>query len=144
MLKRIDPILTGKLLRILRDMGHGDELVIADANFPARSNSERLVELPGLDAPRVLAAILSLLPLDEFVDRPAATMAAVSPGGADEMDALFQQVCDAAEGHKVTIEHVERFAFYERARRSYAIVQTGERRLYGNIIVKKGIVRPDI
>lgn len=144
MLKRIDPILTGKLLRILRDMGHGDELVIADANFPAHSNSERLVELPGLDAPRVLAAILSLLPLDEFVDQPAATMAAVSPGGADEMDALFQQVCDEAEGRKVEIEHVERFAFYERARRSYAIVQTGERRLYGNIIVKKGIVRPDI
>lgn len=142
MLKGVDPILTGDLLAVLRDMGHGDDLVIVDANFPAHSSAERLVEMPGLDAPDILGAVLSVLPLDDFVESPAATMAAVHPGEADTMLALFQERCDAAEGRPVPITEIERFAFYERAKQAYAIIQAGERRLYGNIIVKKGVVRP--
>ncbi|MIL09688.1 ribose ABC transporter [Salmonella enterica subsp. enterica] len=141
MLKGLDPILTGQMLLILQEMGHGDELVIADANFPAYAMGPSVVDMPGLESTRVLEAVLSLLPLDEFVDKPAGTMAAVHPGDADAMLALFQKTCDAAEGKPVAIEEVERFAFYERARDAYAIVLTGERRLYGNIIVKKGVVR---
>ena len=141
MLKGIDPILTGELLLTLQDMGHGDEIVIADANFPAFSVGQRVIATPGLDAVCVLDAILSLLPLDDFVTSPAATMAAVHPGAADEMLGLFQKSCDTAEGKPVSIAQVERFAFYDRARAAYAVVSTGERRLYGNIILTKGVVR---
>lgn len=143
MLKGLDPVLTGRLLLVLQEMGHGDDIVIADANFPAHSVGSRVVEMPGLDAPRVLNAILSLLPLDQFVESPAATMAAVHAGEADAMFALFQQQCDAAEGRPVRITEIERFAFYERAKKAYAVVTTGERRLYGNIILKKGVVRAE-
>ena len=143
MLKGIDPVLTGKLLETLADMGHGDEIVIADANFPSFSVGQRVIELAGVDAARALKAILGVFPLDQFVDSPAATMAAVHQGAADEMFALFQTVCDGAEGKPVRIEEVERFAFYERAKGAYGVVKTGERRPYGNIILKKGVVPPE-
>ena len=143
MLKGIDPLLGPELLHILRAMGHGDELVIVDANFPATTCAKRLVRLDGVDAPPVLAAVLSLLPLDDFVDAPVAYMAVVGdPTVIPEITKEFQQVADGAEGKPVRAERIDRFAFYERARNAFAIVATNERRLYGNVILKKGVIRP--
>ena len=97
MLKNIDPILTAPLLSILKEMGHGDEIVIVDTNFPAYSVGQRVVHMPGLDAPRVLEAVLSLMPLDDFVDSPAATMRPIDPKDASAIFDLFQRACDKAE-----------------------------------------------
>ena len=146
MLKNIDPIITAPLLTALKEMGHGDEIVIVDTNFPAYANAStfEVIHMPGLSATRVLKAVLSLMPLDTFVDKPAATMKPGDPKDASAIFGEFQAECDAAEGRKVSIEAVERFAFYERAKASYAIIHSGERRLYGNIILKKGIIRPDV
>lgn len=142
MLKSIDPIISAPLLSVLAEMGHGDEIVIVDTNFPAHAMARRLVDMPGIAAPRVLAAVLTLLPLDTFVPSPAATMRPIDPRDASAIFGEFQLACDAAEGRAVAIEAVDRFAFYDRARAAYAIVQCGERRLYGNIILTKGVVRP--
>ncbi|EPX75712.1 RbsD/FucU family protein [Salipiger mucosus] len=139
MLKTIDPILTGDLLAILRDMGHGDEIVLTDANFPAATVAQRLVRLPGIAADRAAEAILSLLPLDDFVDAPAAAMA--SPDGRPEIYDDFDQVLETAAGAPVQVEEIDRFAFYDRACQAYAVVATGERRLYANLILKKGVLR---
>lgn len=139
MLKSIDPLLTGALLAILSDMGHGDEIVIADANFPAASVARRLVQLPAIAATDVLAAVLSVFPLDDFVDRPAGVMDA--SGARPEIYALFEAAVEKAEGRAIPLEQVDRFAFYDRARAAYAVVSTGERRLYGNIVLKKGVLR---
>jgi L-fucose mutarotase len=141
MLRGIDPILSPDLLKILRAMGHGDEVVIADANFPAESMASRLVRLDGLDAPRVVRAVLGVMPLDSFVNDPALSMAVV--GDSSEMPPvveLFQAVIDEVADNPARIRPLERFAFYERARGAFAIVQTGERRLYGNLILKKGVL----
>lgn len=144
MLRGIDPILSPDLLRILRAMGHGDEIVIADANFPAESSAKRLVRLDGIDAARVLRAVLGVMPLDSFVDDPAISMAVVGdPEAVPPTVQLFQAVIDAVADAPAPIHALERFAFYERARQAYAVVQTGEGRPYGNIILKKGIVLVD-
>jgi L-fucose mutarotase len=143
MLRGIDPVLSPDLLRILRAMGHGDEIVIADANFPAESSARRLVRLDGLDAPRVLKAVLSVMPLDHFVDDPALSMAVVGdPDAVPPVVALFQEVIDAVADHPARIRPLERFAFYERARDAFAVVTTGEGRHYGNVILKKGVLPP--
>lgn len=139
MLKSINPLLTGDLLAILSDMGHGDEIVITDANFPAASMGRRLIRLPGLSATDVLRAVLSVLPLDEFVDRPAAAMDA--PGQRPAIYPEFESALKEAAGRAIVLEPVERFAFYERAKAAYAVIATGERRLYANIILKKGVLR---
>ncbi len=141
MLKSIDPIITAPLLGALLEMGHGDELVIVDTNFPTYSVGRRVVEMPGMTATRVLEAILSLFPLDDFVDSPAATMRPRTPEDARVIFGEFQTACDAAEGRTITIEQVERFAFYERAKKAYVVIRSGERRLYGNIILTKGVIR---
>jgi L-fucose mutarotase len=143
MLKNIDPIITAPLIAALKEMGHGDEIVIVDTNFPAYAMAREVIHMPGLSATRVLKAVLSLMPLDTFVEQPAATMKPIDPKDASAILAEFQAECDVAEGRKVSIEGVERFAFYERAKLAYAIIHSGERRLYGNIILKKGIIRPD-
>ena len=139
MLKGLDPLLTGDLLQVLADMGHGDEIAIVDANFPAATMARRLVRLPGSTATEALAAVLSLMPLDDFVDHPAAAMDA--PGERPAIYPEFEAAMAAAEGRAVVLEPVERFAFYERAKATYATIATGERRLYANIIVKKGVIR---
>jgi L-fucose mutarotase len=139
MLKSINPLLTGDLLAILSDMGHGDEIVIADANFPAASIARRLIRLPGISATDVLAAVLSVLPLDDFVDRPAAAMDA--PGQRPAIYSEYEAALKKAEGRAIVLEPVERFAFYDRAKAAYAVVATGELRLYANIILKKGVLR---
>ncbi|WP_138472398.1 RbsD/FucU family protein [Poseidonocella sp. HB161398] len=139
MLKSVDPILTGDLLKILCDMGHGDEIVLTDANFPAETVAQRLVRLPGIGADRVAGAVLSVMPLDDFVEAPAAAMAC--PDGRPPVYDDFDRELASANGGAVTMEEIDRFAFYERAQSAYAVVSTGERRLYANLILKKGVLR---
>ena len=144
MLKNTDPLLNPDLLYILAAMGHGDEIAIVDANFPTESMGERTVRLDGVGATQALDAVLSVLPLDDFVQAPAAVMAVV--GNSDEEPETvseFKASTAAAEGRAVEFQSVERFAFYDRTREAFAVLATGERRLYGNIILVKGIVRPE-
>jgi L-fucose mutarotase len=144
MLRGIDPILSPELLRVLRAMGHGDEIAIVDANFPAEASACEFVRLDGIDATRVLRAVLSVMPLDTFVGDPAISMKMVDdPQGVPPVVAEFQQIIDTVADNPARIAPLERFAFYERARQAFAVVQTGERRLYGNIIVKKGVLLPE-
>ncbi|MCI4666286.1 MAG: ribose ABC transporter [Neomegalonema sp.] len=144
MLRNIPPILSPALLYTLRAMGHGDEIVIADANFPAESIGPDCIRLDGVSATDALAAILTLTPLDKFVDDPALTMQVVGDAAAiPPIVAQFQTIIDATADHPAQIATLERFDFYDRAREAYAVVQTGERRLYGNIILKKGVIAPE-
>ena len=144
MLKNLDPLLSPDLLYVLRAMGHGDDIVIADANFPALTMGKRVVRLDGVpSSPRALEAVLSVLPLDDFVDEPAARIEVVGdPDAEPEVCREFQAVLDRAEGGRVRLARVERFAFYERARQAFAVVTTGETRLYGCVWLKKGVIRP--
>ncbi len=141
MLKNIPSILTPDLLKILMEMGHGDEIVIGDGNFPAASNARHLVRLDGHGVPPVLEAVRKLFPLDIYVPKPVALMQVV-PG--DKVETPIWNVYDRiirASGEKFDgFENVERFAFYERAKNAYAVVATGESALYANIILKKGVV----
>jgi L-fucose mutarotase len=130
-------------------MGHGDDLVLCDTNFPADSVARqtvlgRLLRIDNVSAGRAARAILSVLPLDSFVDRPASRMEII--GQPDEIPPVQQEVqaaIDAAEGRSLPMGSVERFAFYELARKSYCVIQTGERRFYGCFVFKKGVVPPD-
>ncbi len=143
MLKGIDPLLNADLLHILRAMGHGDDIVIVDANFPAATMGRRIVRLDGVDATRAAEAILSVLPLDDFVDAPAARMEVVGDAKAvPPVCKEFQKLVDKAAGKHLELGRIERFAFYERAKAAFALVATGERRLYGNLLLKKGVIRP--
>jgi L-fucose mutarotase len=143
MLKGIDPLLGPDLLYALAAMGHGDEIGIVDANFPAASTTRRLIRIDGASAPVVLSAVLSLLPLDTFTERPAAVMAVVGdPSAVPPPVREFQSILDGVAGKPVRLAILERDRFYERARQAFAIVATGERRFYGNILVTKGVVAP--
>ena len=141
MLKGISPILSPELLKILMEMGHGDEITIADGNFPAASVGKRLVRLDGHGVCEVLEAILKLFPLDTYVEKPVALMSVV-PG--DNVDPViwkdYERLINTYEGEK-EIEFIDRFGFYERAKQSYCVVATGESALYANIILKKGVVK---
>ena len=141
MLKGISPVISPELLKILMEMGHGDELVIGDGNFPGAGLARNLVRLDGHGVPEVLEAILRLYPLDPYVEAPVALMQVV-PGDKVETPIwdTYQALCDRSEGKPVPFEHVERFAFYERAKKAYCVVMTGETALYANIILKKGVV----
>ncbi len=141
MLRGIDPLLTPGLLHTLASMGHGDRIAIVDANFPGASNAQRLHELPGIDAGAVLRAVLSLLPLDDFIPDPAVTMQVVED--ADTIPEAVREFGAILQAHDGPAPRTaERFAFYEMAKKAYAIVQTGETRLYGNIILAKGVIKP--
>ncbi|MBN8998238.1 MAG: ribose ABC transporter [Rhizobiales bacterium] len=143
MLRGIDPLLGPDLLFTLRAMGHGDEIVVVDGNFPALAMAKRLVRLDGHDAVRVTDAILSVMPLDRFAPAEAAIRMEVvgDPHAVPPVCVLFQEVIDRRDpGYKVA--KLERFAFYERAKQAFAIVATGEARLYGNLILKKGVIDP--
>jgi L-fucose mutarotase len=145
MLKGIDPLLTPELLKVLAEMGHGDEIVVADANFTATTLGvgKPLIRLPGTGVLRAAQAVLSLLPLDAGVARPA-TFMQVSDTPAGYRSALQRDVIGAlaAAGlaHDAQFEAVERFAFYDRVRAAYAIVHTGEMQPYANFIFKKGVI----
>jgi L-fucose mutarotase len=144
MLRGLDPLLHADLLHVLASMGHGDELAVVDANFPAAAVARRLVRLDGVGAPRALAAVLSVLPLDDFVEAPAHVMAVVGdPQAVPDVVREFQPLVDRAAGRPVRLPALERFAFYERARQAFAVLRTGEARPYGNILLTKGVVRPE-
>jgi L-fucose mutarotase len=149
MLKSIDPMLNADVLHALRGMGHGDDLVLCDTNFPADSIARRtvigkLLRIDNVPAARAARAILSVLPLDSFVDKPALRMEVVgAPAEVPAVQTEVQAEIDATEGRPVPMGSIERFAFYELARRSYCVVQTGERRFYGCFIFKKGVIAPE-
>lgn len=141
MLKGIPPIISPELLKIISEMGHGDELVLADGNFPSVSNARRLVRCDGHPIPPLLDAILQLLPLDHYVDKPVALMAVVP--GDDTKPIIWDEYRGIVAGYDrraADFEFVERFAFYERAKEAFAVVATGEAALYANIILKKGVI----
>ncbi len=141
MLRNIDPLLSPDLLHALRSMGHGDDIVIADANFPGSSTGPECLRADGSSASDILRAVLSVMPLDNFVPDPALTMQVVgNPEAIPEAVADFQSIIHQTADNPVEIQSLERFAFYERASQAFVIVQTGERRLYGNIILKKGVI----
>lgn len=141
MLKGIPALLNPELLQLLAAMGHGDEIVIADANFPAAALGRRLTRMDGADTTTAIKAILTVLPLDRFVDEPAAVMAVVDdPDAVPETEGEFQCALNEAEGRDIGVERMERFAFYDRAAAAFVILATSETRLYGNIILKKGVV----
>lgn len=142
MLKGIPSILSPELLKVLMEMGHGDELVIGDGNFPAASNAQRLIRSDGNTVSALLEAILRFFPLDAFVSHPVAVMAVVP--GHDYKPAIwdeYRRIIQASGEPFTDFEYMERFAFYERARRAYAIIATSETALYANIILKKGVVQ---
>ena len=142
MLKGISPILSPELLKILMEMGHGDELCIGDGNFPAVTNAQRLVRLDGHGVPEILDAILKLMPLDTYVDAPVSLMDNGDPDNRPEIWATYKEIVEKNEGDK-NIGLVERFDFYDKAKNAFAIVATGETAIYANIILQKGVVIND-
>jgi L-fucose mutarotase len=141
MLLGLDPVLSPDLLHALAAMGHGDRIALVDANYPA-TRGRRLIHLPGIAAPRALQAVLSVLPIDTFIAEPCAVMqvvgepAALPPVVAEMNAALVKHGAKPAAS-------LERHAFYAAVETAYAIVQTGERRFYGNILLTKGVVAPE-
>ncbi|MBU1176634.1 MAG: ribose ABC transporter [Alphaproteobacteria bacterium] len=141
MLKGIPALIGPDLLHVLGSMGHGDELVVADANFPGASLGPRLIRMDGHSATEVLDAVLTLMPLDDF-EHSAFRMEVV--GEPDRIEPVMTAFASIVTRHEplVALMALERHAFYARARHAFAIVQTGETRLYGNVIIKKGVVGP--
>jgi L-fucose mutarotase len=148
MLKGINPLLNADVLQALRAMGHGDDLIIADTNFPSDSVARQTVlgKLLRIDAPAadVVKAVLSLYPLDTFVNDAAARMEIVGkPNEIPPVQKEVQKEIDAAEGKPWPMISIERYAFYERSKKAYCVIQTGERRFYGCFAFRKGVVPPD-
>lgn len=141
MLTGISSLLSPDLLKVLMEMGHGDEIVLADGNFPAASHAQRLVRADGHGIPDLLEAILHLFPLDSYVDKPVGLMG-VTPGDPVKTPiwGSYREIIASRTGLTNPFEEMERFAFYERAKKAYAIVATGESALYANLILKKGVV----
>ena len=144
MLKKTPQNLSPELYTILYEMGHGDELVIVDANFPARSNAARYYANAAMDSVQMLDLITQYLPLDTFVPSPAFLMSVV-PGDnyEPELWPKYKEILRQHEGGEVMLTYLDREAFYAQSRKAYAIISTGERFRYGNIILKKGIVEPE-
>jgi L-fucose mutarotase len=149
MLKSIDPILNADVLHALRAMGHGDDLVICDTNFPADSVARqtvlgRLLRIDNVTAGRAARAILSVMPLDSFVEHPALRMEIVGrPHEVPAVQVEVQKEIDTAEERAMPMGSIERFAFYDLAKKAYCVIQTGERRFYGCFVFKKGVIAPD-
>ena len=140
MLKGIPSILSPELLKVLDEMGHSDEIVIADGNFPGASHAQRLIRLDGHNVPEFLNAVLQLFPLDRYVAAPVALMEVVK--GDPVVPVIWEEYKKIIAAHEedIQIENIERFAFYERAKKAYAVITTSEKALYANIILKKGVV----
>ena len=143
MLKGIDPLLGPDLLATLRAMGHGDEITIVDANYPAEAHAKRLVRMDGHDAPRLVDAVLSVMPLD--TDVPQAAFRPCAFGDCARQESVFSEfeAAIAAREPGFSLVPIAGPGFYDRVRAAYAIVASGERRLYGNIILRKGVIRPE-
>jgi L-fucose mutarotase len=143
MLKGVPPVMSPELMHILMKMGHGDELVLADGNFPADAKAQQIVRADGLGVVEVLEAILKFLPIDKFVDDPVSVM---KPVNAKDPEPTiwkdFRRLLQMNEGRRIELTPIERFEFYEKAETAFAIVATSEAALYANIILKKGVVAP--
>lgn len=140
MLKGISPLISPALLEVMARMGHGDELVLADAHFPGESLNDRVVRADGLRIADLLAGILPLFELDAYVDHPLVMMAAVEGDALDPaVEQSYLEVIHLTNPGAAPIERIDRFAFYDRARSAFAVVMTGETAIYGNIILKKGV-----
>lgn len=144
MLKGIPAILPPELLKVLCEMGHGDEITIGDANFPGTSLCSRVIRMDGHGVPDILDAILTLMPLDQYVDHPAGLMQ-VMPGDKTETPIwdIYKEILDKHEERGAgCLEEIERFAFYDRVKeKSYAVIMSGEKATYANIILKKGVIK---
>ena len=140
MLRKIPKIISPELLKILSEMGHGDELVLADGNFPSASLNSRVVRYDGNNVSEILSAIMELYPLDDYAENQVFLME-VEPGDTyvPEIWDHYKQIIDES-GESYHIHHLERFEFYDQAKKAYAVIATGEEALYGNIILKKGVV----
>lgn len=140
MLKKIPKNISPQLLKVLMEMGHGDEIVIADGNYPAASNARNLVRCDGLNVPELLKSILELMPLDQYVENSVALMEVVK--GDNTVPVIWEEYREILNEtqQKYTIEMMERTSFYERGKKAYAIVATGEEAIYANILLKKGVV----
>ena len=142
MLNKIPKILSPELVKILMEMGHGDEIVIADGNFPSASHAQHLVRADGHGVPELLVAILKVFPLDTYVEKPVSLMQ-VMPGDTVETPIWdeYEKIIAAADdrGGKV-IGQIERFKFYEEAKTAYAIIATSEAALYANVMLQKGVI----
>ncbi|HJL58547.1 MAG: ribose ABC transporter [Pelagibacteraceae bacterium] len=144
MLINIDPILSPKLLSTLRSMGHGDRLVLADANFPATSLAKRLIRLDGINIATAAKAILSVFPLDSFIDYPVTRMEIDNhPEEVNDVHKDFINILKETSGDKWKIGTIERLQFYKEAKEAYAIVSTTDARAYGCFILTKGVIKPD-
>lgn len=149
MLKGIDPRLNAEVLYALRAMGHGDMLIIADTNFPSDTIARQtvlgdLLRMDNLTAGEAAEAVLSVMPLDTFVDDFAGRMEIVGqPDDVPPVQLEVQHAIDAAEGGSRPMIGIERFAFYDLAKQAYAVIQTGERRFYGCFMFRKGVIAPD-
>ncbi len=142
MLKNIPKILSPELIKTLMEMGHGDEIVIADGNFPAETFGKRVVRCDGHDAAELLDAIMQFFPLDTYTEKPVMLMEVVK--GDPVVPTIwedYKEIINKYEPENCKIEMIERFAFYERAKKAYAVVATGEEAIYANIILKKGVVK---
>jgi len=142
MLKNIPSVISPELMYVLMEMGHGDEIVLADGNFPAANVAQRLIRCDGHGVPEILEAVLKFLPLDIYVEQPVALMSVVP--GDDTKPTIWEDYRKIikASGEKFSdFEFVERFDFYERAQDAYAVVATSEKALYANIILKKGVIK---
>ena len=145
MLKGISPVISPELLKALAEMGHGDELVIADGNFPCHSvgKDSIVVRADGHGVPEILSAVLELIPLDTYTEKPVALMEVVKGDtcGTPEIWDTYEKILDKYEPDHHEIDYTERFAFYERAKDAYLIIATGEKAIYANILLKKGVVK---
>lgn len=141
MLKGIPSILSPELLKILMEMGHGDEIVVADGNFPSAAIAQRIVRLDGHGVSEILDAVMKLMPLDTYVEKPVGLMAVVA--GDDVKPTIwedYKSIINKYEPQNCKIEFIDRFDFYERAKKAYAVIATGETAIYANILLKKGVV----
>ena len=149
MLKGIDPRLNADVLYALRAMGHGDYLILSDTNFPSDSVARetkihRLLRMENLTSAEAAEAILSVMPLDTFIDNAAERMEIVGkPKEIPPVQKEVQKVIDKAEGKSWPLKSIERFAFYDKAKKAYCVIQTGERRFYGCFALTKGVIPPD-
>ena len=142
MLKNIPKILSPELVKTLMEMGHGDEIVIADGNFPSETIGQRVIRCDGHGVPEILDAIMQLFPLDTYTEKPVMLMEVV-PGDpvVPTIWDKYKEIINKYEPENCKIEMIERFAFYERAKTAFAVVATGEEAIYANIILKKGVVK---
>ena len=140
MLKHVPKIVSPELLKVLCEMGHGDEIVIADANFPSETNGQRVVRADGLGGEELLDAILELIPLDTYADYNFLLMQTTKGDSTPEIWANYKKIAKAKDDN-LKLGYLERYEFYNRSRKAYAVVASGEEAIYANIIIKKGVIK---